>query len=55
MVDNRLLDGRVVRDRILDGVAARVHAGAAKHALGHLREGLWAPDDEAPTDPPAQA
>ena len=36
MVDNRLLDGRAVRDRILDGVAARVHAGAAKHALGRL-------------------
>ena len=28
---------------------------AAKHALGHLREGLWAADDEPPTDPPAKA
>ena len=36
MLDNRLLDGRAVRDRILDGVAARVHAGAAKHSLGRL-------------------
>jgi len=36
MLDNRLLDGRAVRDRLLDGVAARVHAGAAKHALGRL-------------------
>src|SRR5688572_6198779 len=36
MLDNRLLDGRAVRDRILDGVAARVRAGASKHALGRL-------------------
>src|SRR5689334_24411393 len=36
MLDNRLLDGRAVRDRILDGVAARVHAGAAKHTIGRL-------------------
>ena len=36
MLDNRLFDGRAVRDRILDGVAARVHAGAAKHSLGRL-------------------
>ena len=36
MLDNRLLDGRAVRDRILDSVAARVHAGAAKHKLGRL-------------------
>ena len=36
MLDHRLLDGRAVRDRILDSVAARVHVGAAKHTLGRL-------------------
>ena len=36
MLDNRLIDGRAVRDRILESVAARVHAGAAKHKLGRL-------------------
>ena len=36
MLDHRLIDGRAVRDRILDSVAARVHAGAAKRKLGRL-------------------
>jgi methylenetetrahydrofolate dehydrogenase (NADP+)/methenyltetrahydrofolate cyclohydrolase len=36
MKDNRLLDGRVVRDRILEDVAARVRAAAAQHAIGRL-------------------
>src|SRR5438876_6213029 len=36
MKDNRLLDGRVVRDRILDEVAARVRDAAARHAIGRL-------------------
>ena len=36
MLDHRLIDGRAVRDRILDSVAARVHAGVAKHKLGRL-------------------
>src|SRR5438876_9711925 len=36
MKDNRLLDGRVVRDRILDEVAARVRDAAARHAMGRL-------------------
>ena len=31
MKDNRLLDGRAVRDRILAGVAERVAAASAKH------------------------
>src|SRR5262245_16645586 len=36
MKDNRLLDGRVVRDRILDEVAERVRKAAATHAIGRL-------------------
>ena len=36
MKDNRLLDGRAVRDRILDEVAARVRQAAATHAIGRL-------------------
>lgn len=36
MLDHRLIDGRAVRDRILEQVAERVRAGAAKHALGKL-------------------
>ncbi|HUL82218.1 MAG TPA: bifunctional 5,10-methylenetetrahydrofolate dehydrogenase/5,10-methenyltetrahydrofolate cyclohydrolase [Gammaproteobacteria bacterium] len=36
MKDNRLLDGRAVRDRILDGVAQRVAAASAKHRIGRL-------------------
>ena len=36
MKDNRLLDGRAVRDRILADVAARVAAASAKHPLGRL-------------------
>jgi methylenetetrahydrofolate dehydrogenase (NADP+)/methenyltetrahydrofolate cyclohydrolase len=35
-MDHRLIDGRAVRDRILESVAARVRAGAAKHPLGKL-------------------
>jgi methylenetetrahydrofolate dehydrogenase (NADP+)/methenyltetrahydrofolate cyclohydrolase len=35
-MDNRLIDGRAVRDRILETVAARVRAGSAKHSLGRL-------------------
>ncbi|MEO8465926.1 MAG: bifunctional 5,10-methylenetetrahydrofolate dehydrogenase/5,10-methenyltetrahydrofolate cyclohydrolase [Gammaproteobacteria bacterium] len=35
-MDHRLIDGRAVRDRILGEVAARVRAGAMKHALGKL-------------------
>lgn len=36
MKDNRLLDGRVVRDRILDAVAQRVAAASARHKIGRL-------------------
>lgn len=36
MRDNRLLDGRAVRDRILDDVSARVRQAAATHAIGRL-------------------
>src|SRR5882672_1701758 len=36
MKDNRLLDGRAVRDRILAGVVERVAAATAKHAIGRL-------------------
>ena len=36
MKDNRLLDGRAVRDRILDSVAQRVAAASAKHEIGRL-------------------
>ena len=36
MKDNRLLDGRAVRNRILDEVAARVRHVAATHAIGRL-------------------
>lgn len=36
MKDNRLLDGRPVRDRILDEVAERVRRAAARHAIGRL-------------------
>ena len=35
-MDHRLLDGRAVRDRILEQVAERVRAGAARHPLGKL-------------------
>lgn len=35
-MDHRLIDGRAVRDRILESVAARVRAGAARHPLGKL-------------------
>ena len=35
-MDHRLIDGRAVRDRILDQVAERVRAGSARHALGRL-------------------
>ena len=36
MKDHRLLDGRPVRDRILDEVAERVRRAAARHAIGRL-------------------
>jgi methylenetetrahydrofolate dehydrogenase (NADP+) / methenyltetrahydrofolate cyclohydrolase len=36
MKDNRLLDGRAVRDRILDEVAGRVRQATATHAVGRL-------------------
>jgi methylenetetrahydrofolate dehydrogenase (NADP+)/methenyltetrahydrofolate cyclohydrolase len=36
MKDHRLLDGRVVRDRILDEVTARVRAALVTHAIGRL-------------------
>src|SRR6185369_7376388 len=36
MKDNRLLDGRAVRDRILDGVAERVRLAAEAHTIGRL-------------------
>ena len=36
MNDHRLLDGRAVRDRILDDVASSVRQAAATHALGRL-------------------
>jgi len=36
MKDNRLLDGRAVRDRILDEVADRVRQAAARHAIGRV-------------------
>ena len=36
MVDTRLLDGRSVRDRILDEVAGRVRQAAGSHAVGCL-------------------
>src|SRR5438128_4798104 len=34
--DNRLLDGKAVRDRILDEVAERVRQAAARHPIGRL-------------------
>jgi methylenetetrahydrofolate dehydrogenase (NADP+)/methenyltetrahydrofolate cyclohydrolase len=36
MKDNRLLDGRAVRDRILDGVAERVRQAEKTHSIGRL-------------------
>lgn len=36
MKDNRLLDGKAVRDRILDEVAARVREAAATHPIGRI-------------------
>src|SRR3954471_13368287 len=36
MTDNRLLDGRPIRDRILNDVAARVRVAAATHHIGRL-------------------
>jgi methylenetetrahydrofolate dehydrogenase (NADP+) / methenyltetrahydrofolate cyclohydrolase len=36
MTDNRLLNGRPIRDRILNDVAARVRAAAATHHIGRL-------------------
>jgi methylenetetrahydrofolate dehydrogenase (NADP+)/methenyltetrahydrofolate cyclohydrolase len=36
MKDNRLLDGRAVRDRILNQIAERVAAATAKHKIGRL-------------------
>jgi methylenetetrahydrofolate dehydrogenase (NADP+) / methenyltetrahydrofolate cyclohydrolase len=36
MKDNRLLDGRAVRDRILDGVADRVREAEKTHTIGRL-------------------
>jgi methylenetetrahydrofolate dehydrogenase (NADP+) / methenyltetrahydrofolate cyclohydrolase len=36
MKDNRLLDGRVVRDRILGEVAEQVRAAEKTHAIGRL-------------------
>src|SRR5947208_5761487 len=36
MKDNRLLDGKAVRDRILDEVAERVRQAAGRHAIGRL-------------------
>ena len=35
-MDNRLLYGKVVRDRILDDVAERIHRAAATHRVGRL-------------------
>ena len=34
--DHRLLDGRAVRDRILDDVAERVRQASATHTIGRL-------------------
>jgi len=36
VTDNRLLDGRLVRDRMLDEVAARVRHASATHTIGCL-------------------
>ena len=36
MTDNRLLNGRAIRDRILNDVAARVRAAATAHQIGRL-------------------
>ncbi len=36
MKDNRLIDGRAVRDRILGTVAERVRAATSKHEIGRL-------------------
>jgi methylenetetrahydrofolate dehydrogenase (NADP+) / methenyltetrahydrofolate cyclohydrolase len=36
MRDTRILDGRAVRDRILDEVAERVRQAAARHTIGRL-------------------
>ena len=36
MKDHRLLDGRAVRDRILDEVAERVRQAQATHTIGRL-------------------
>jgi methylenetetrahydrofolate dehydrogenase (NADP+) / methenyltetrahydrofolate cyclohydrolase len=35
-MDNRLLDGRAVRDRLLEDVAERVREAAARHTIGRL-------------------
>jgi methylenetetrahydrofolate dehydrogenase (NADP+)/methenyltetrahydrofolate cyclohydrolase len=36
MKDNRLLDGRAIRDRILAEIAERVREASAKHSIGRL-------------------
>src|SRR6185295_6565737 len=36
MTDHRLLNGRAIRDRILDDVAVRVGVAAAAHQIGRL-------------------
>ena len=36
MIDNRLLDGRPIRDRILDEVTARVRQAQTTHTIGRL-------------------
>src|SRR4051812_19457494 len=36
MIDNRLLNGRPIRDRMLDEVTMRVRAAAAAHPIGRL-------------------
>ena len=36
MKDNRLLDGRAVRDRILGDVAEQVRQASKTHAIGRL-------------------
>ena len=55
MTDNRLLDGRVIKDRILDAVAVRVSAAAATHRVGHLVSIIIGDNKEAAVYVRAQA
>src|SRR5215203_1317299 len=55
MTDNRLLDGRVIKDRILDAVAVRVSAAVATHPVGRLVSIIIGDNKEAAVYVRAQA